>query len=146
MLTKSGLAAVIAAAACAAAGLWWHYEELMVIAVAAGVAVGGALWSSRVRHAARIQRTISAPRVARGDPIRTVYRAVNRSHHRSPSAWIVDSCDGATIRVALPAIGKDAFQPVEAGCAGHGPAAAGVLGEPAPRRSDGHLHRNRIHG
>jgi uncharacterized protein (DUF58 family) len=107
VLTKSGLAAVIAAATCAAAGLWWHYEELIVIAVAAGVAVGGALWSSRVRHAARIQRTISAPRVARGDPIRTVYRAVNRSHHRSPSAWIVDSCDGATIRVALPAIGKD---------------------------------------
>ena len=30
-------------------------------------------------------------RVARGDPIRTVYRAVNRSHRRSPAATIVDS-------------------------------------------------------
>lgn len=107
MLTKSGMAAAIAAAVCAAAGLWWHYEELIVIAVAGGVAIGGALWSSRVRHAARIQRTIAAPRVARGDPIRTVYRAVNRGHRRSPSASIVDSCDGAVIRVPLPAIGKD---------------------------------------
>ena len=86
MLTRSGLAAAIAAVVCAAAGLWWHYEELIVIAGAAGVAIGGALWSSRVRHAARIQRTIAAPRVARGDPIRTVYRAVNRGHRRSPPA------------------------------------------------------------
>lgn len=107
MLTKSGLAAAIAAVACAVAGLWWHYEELIVIAAAAGVAIAGALWSSRVRHTARIQRTIAAPRVARGDPVRTVYRAVNRSHRRSPAATIVDSCDGAVIRVALPAIGKD---------------------------------------
>ena len=107
MLTRSGLAAVIGAVVCAAAGLLWHYEELIVIAGAAGVAVTGALWSSRVRHAARIQRTIAAPRVARGDPIRTVYRAVNRGHRRSPSAVIVDSCDDAVIRVALPAIGRD---------------------------------------
>jgi uncharacterized protein (DUF58 family) len=98
---------VIAAAAVAAAGLWWHYEELIAIAGAAGVAVAGALWSSRVRHAARIQRTIAAPRVARGDPIRTVYRAVNRSHRRSPSAVIVDSCDGAEIRIPLQAIARD---------------------------------------
>jgi uncharacterized protein (DUF58 family) len=107
VLTKSGLAASIAALACAAAGLWWHYEELMVIAAAAGVAIAGALWSSRVRHAARIQRTIVAPRVARGDPIRTVYRAVNRGHRRSPSAVIVDTCDGAVVRIPLPAIGRD---------------------------------------
>jgi uncharacterized protein (DUF58 family) len=107
MLTRSGLAAVIAAVVCAAAGLWWHYEELIVIAGAAGAAVAGALWSSRVRHAARIQRTIAAPRVARGDPVRTVYRAVNRGHRRSPSAVIVDSCDGAVIRVPLQAIGRD---------------------------------------
>ena len=107
MLTRSGLAAVIAAVACVAAGLWWHYEELIVIAGAAGAAVAGALWSSRVRHAARIQRTIAAPRVARGDPVRTVYRAVNRGHRRSPSAVIVDSCDGAVIRVPLQAIGRD---------------------------------------
>jgi len=63
LLTKSGLAAAIAAVACAGAGLWWHYEELVVIAAAAGVALLGALWSSRVRHTARIQRTIAAPRV-----------------------------------------------------------------------------------
>jgi uncharacterized protein (DUF58 family) len=107
LLTKSGLAAAIAAVACAGAGLWWHYEELVVIAAAAGVALLGALWSSRVRHTARIQRSIASPRVARGDPIRTVYRAVNRSHRRSPSATIVDTCDGAEIRVPLPAIGKD---------------------------------------
>lgn len=107
MLTKSGLAAALASVACAAAGLWWHYEELVVIAAAGGVALLGALWSTRVRHTARIQRSIAAPRVARGDPIRTVYRAVNRSHRRSPSATIVDSCDAAEIRVSLPAIGKD---------------------------------------
>ncbi len=107
MLTRSGLAAAIGAVACATAGLWWHYEELIVIAVASCVALVGALWSSRVRHTARIQRSIAAPRVARGDPIRTVYRAVNRSHRRSPSAIIVDSCDSAEIRVPLPAIGKD---------------------------------------
>jgi uncharacterized protein (DUF58 family) len=107
MLTKSGLAAAIAAIVCAVCGLLWHYEELIVVALAIGVALAGALWSSRVRHSARIVRSITAPRVARGDSIRTIYRAINRSRRRSPAAVIIDSCDGAVVRVSLPPIPRD---------------------------------------
>lgn len=104
MLTRSGLAAALLALILAAAGLWWHYEELLIVAVATAAALATAMWSARVRQGAHVVRSITAPRVARGDPIRTVYRATNRNHRRSPSAVIVDSCDGAEIRVALPAI------------------------------------------
>jgi uncharacterized protein (DUF58 family) len=107
MLTRSGLAAAIAAIVCAVCGLLWHYEELIVIALAICAAIVGALWSSRVRHTARITRSITSPRVARGDSIRTIYRATNRSRRRSPSAVIIDSCDTATVRVSLPAIPRD---------------------------------------
>jgi uncharacterized protein (DUF58 family) len=107
MLTKSGLGAAVAALVCAVAGMLWNYEELLVLAVATWVALAGALWGSRVRHGARVVRSISAPRVARGDPIRTIYRATNNDRRRSPSAVIVDSCDGAEVRVPLPPIPRD---------------------------------------
>jgi uncharacterized protein (DUF58 family) len=107
MVTKSGLALAVAAVVCAFTGLWWRYEELIAVAAAAGVALAAALWSSRVKHGARVTRSITAPRVARGDPIRTIYRASNHGHRRSPSAVIIDSCDGAEIRVPLPAIPRD---------------------------------------
>jgi uncharacterized protein (DUF58 family) len=107
MLTKSGLGVAVAAVFMAVAGWWWHYEELVVAAAAAAVAVVIALWTSRIGHQAKITRSITAPRVARGDPIRTIYRATNNTRRRTVSAVIVDRCDGHEIRVALPAIGRD---------------------------------------
>ena len=107
MLTKSGLGLAIAALILAVCGVWWRYEELVVVAAAAVVALVIALWTSRIGHQARIQRSIPAPRVSRGDPIRTIYRATNNSRRRTVAASIVDRCDGVEVRVVLPAIGRD---------------------------------------
>ena len=107
MLTKSGLGLTIAAVVLAVTGLWWHYEELIILAVAALIAVLIALWTSRIGHQARIHRSVVAPRVARGDPIRTIYRATNHSRRRTVPAVLVDRCDSAEIRLDLPAIGRD---------------------------------------
>lgn len=107
MLTKSGLGLTIAAIVLATCGWWWHYEELTVIAIAAIAAVLIALWTSRIGHQAKIHRSVLAPRVARGDPIRTIYRATNHTRRRTVPAVLVDSCDGAEIRIDLPAINRD---------------------------------------
>lgn len=107
MLTRSGLGAAIAALALLAAGLWWRYEELVTVAVAIVVALAVALWSARVPHRARIVRTVTSPRVARGDPIRIIYRATNTGRRRSAPATILDSCGAERIAVALPAIPAD---------------------------------------
>jgi uncharacterized protein (DUF58 family) len=107
VLTRSGLAAALAATVLALCGWWWAYEELAVVAAATAAAIGAALWSSRVRYRGRILRTIAAPRVARGDPIRATYRVVNLSRRRAAPAVILDHCDGAEVRVDLPALGTD---------------------------------------
>jgi uncharacterized protein (DUF58 family) len=107
LLTKSGLGLALAAVVLGVCGVWWRYQELTVVAVAAAVALVIALWASRIGHQARIQRSIPAPRVARGDPIRVIYRAVNNTRRRTVPAVIVDRCDGAEVRVPIPAIGRD---------------------------------------
>lgn len=107
MLTRSGLAATAAALVLGVAGWWWHYEELVVLAAVTIAAVLTALLSARTRHRARITRFISAPRVARGDPIRAVYRASNPTRRRSPAATLVDRCGDAGLRIDLPAIPRD---------------------------------------
>ncbi len=104
MLTRSGLGAAVAAVLLAACGVWWRYEELLVLAVAVAVAVTVAIWSARTRHGAELVRFVAAPRVARGDPVRTVYRASNPGRRRTPPAVLVDRCDDEEISVALPAI------------------------------------------
>ena len=105
MLTRSGLGAAVAAIVLALCGWWWRYEELPIMAAVLTAALLVALWSARVPHRAQIVRTIGAPRVARGDPVRTVYRATNAGRRRTAPATIVDTCDDATVRVALPAVG-----------------------------------------
>lgn len=107
MLTKSGLGLAITALVLAVLGVWWQYEELVVVAVAALIALVIALWTSRIGHQARIMRMLPAPRVARGDPIRVIYRARNDTRRRTVAATIVDRCDAAEVRVDLPAIGRD---------------------------------------
>src|SRR5690606_7415753 len=79
VLTRSGLGAAVTAVVLAVCGWWWHYEELLIAAGCIVVAIAVALWGSRFEHRARIGRRIMAPRVARGDPIRVVYRATNPS-------------------------------------------------------------------
>lgn len=107
MLTKSGLGLGVAAIVLGVLGVWWRYEELAVVAAAAGIAIAIALWTSRIGHQARISRSITAPRVARGDPIRAIYRATNNTRRRTVSAVIVDRCDQAEVRIQLPSIPRD---------------------------------------
>jgi uncharacterized protein (DUF58 family) len=107
MLTRSGLGAAVASITLAVFGWWWRYEELVVVAAALAVATGLALWSSRVPDRATVARTITAPRVARGDAVRCVYRATNPTRRRSASAVLVDTCDGVEVRVDLPAVLPD---------------------------------------
>ncbi len=104
MLTRSGLGAAVAAVVLAAFGIWWRYEELVVIAVAVGVAIAIAVWSSRTRHGVQLVRIVASPRVARGDPVRTIYRATNPGRRRTQRATLVDRCDDEEIRVALPTV------------------------------------------
>ena len=82
MLTRSGLGVAVAAVVLGICGFWWHYEELVVAASAGVIALAASLWTSRIGHHARISWMIPAPRVARGDPIRTIYRARNDSRRR----------------------------------------------------------------
>jgi uncharacterized protein (DUF58 family) len=86
------------------AGWRWHYEELTALAVAALVAVVLALATSRIRNRASITRSIAAPRVARGDPIRVNYRIVNGGRQRTTPGVLVDRCGDAEIQVDLPPV------------------------------------------
>ena len=101
MLTRSGLGAAVAAVAFVVFGFWWHYEELVVVAVALVAAIVVALWSARVPPRADVRRTIASPRVARGDPIRSVYRVANPVRRRLVPLTIVDVCDGHEVRVPV---------------------------------------------
>lgn len=107
MLTRSGLGAAVAAVVLVLCGWWWRYEELVVVGAGVAVVVVAALWAARVPHRARIVRTITSPRVARGDPIRAVYRATNSSRRRAVPVEIVDRCDGAEVRVRIAAVPAD---------------------------------------
>jgi uncharacterized protein (DUF58 family) len=107
MLTRSGLGAAIAAVALAVCGAWWRYEELVVAAAAVAVAVVVALWSARAAYRTRIVRNVTSPRVARGDPIRAIYRVTNSGRRRVPPVNIVDHCDDQTIRVPIEAVRPD---------------------------------------
>ncbi len=104
MLTRSGLGAAVAAVVLLICGAWWRYEELVVFALAVTVALGLALWSSRVRQGTQLVRMVTSPRVARGDPVRVIYCATNPSRRRTSAATLVDTCDDVEIRVPLPAI------------------------------------------
>jgi len=101
MLTRSGLGAVIAAVLLVVCGVWWRYEELVVAGVAVAVAVLAALWSARASQRAEVTRAVHAPRVARGDPIRAVYRVTNPGRRRLAPVSIVDECDEQVIRVPV---------------------------------------------
>lgn len=107
MLTRSGLGAVIAAVVMAICGMWWQYEELLVAAVATAIGVGVALWSARAAQRADVVRTVTSPRVARGDPIRAVYRVTNPGRRRLAAVTIVDHCDEQEVRVPVPEIPGD---------------------------------------
>lgn len=107
MLTRSGLGAAIVAVALAICGFWWRYEELVVVAAAAGIAIVVALWSARAAYRTTITRTVASPRVARGDPVRAVYRITNSGRRRVPPVTIVDHCDDQTVRVPIDAIRPD---------------------------------------
>jgi uncharacterized protein (DUF58 family) len=107
MLTRSGLGAAIAAVVLAICGAWWRYEELLTAAAAVAVAIVVALWSARAAQRAQVVRTVNAPRVARGDPIRAVYRVANPGRRRLAPVTIVDRCDEQEVRVSVGEIAPD---------------------------------------
>lgn len=107
MLTRSGLGAAISAVVLALCGAWWRYEELIIVSAAVAVAIGVALWSARSPYRTMVLRTVASPRVARGDPIRAVYRVTNQGRRRVPPVTIVDRCDDQEVRVPIDPIASD---------------------------------------
>lgn len=105
MLTRSGLGAVLGALVAIVLGWWWRYEEVVVIGVGATCLVVLAVWVSQRPLRARVRRRLTAPRVARGDPVNIVYRIRNDSRFRSGRATIVDRCDDETAEVVVEPIG-----------------------------------------
>ncbi len=101
MLTRSGLGAAVAAIVLVVCGVWWRYEELVVVGVAAAAATAIALWSARASQRAEVVRVVASPRVARGDPIRAIYRVTNPGRRRLAPITIVDQCDEQEVRVPI---------------------------------------------
>ena len=63
-----------------------------------------AVWVSQRPLRATVTRRLVAPRVARGDPIRLVYRLHNTTRFRSGRATIIDCCDGEEARVPIGSV------------------------------------------
>jgi uncharacterized protein (DUF58 family) len=104
VLTRSGLGAALTALILAGCGLWWGYEELLIAAVMIAGVLMIAIWVSQRPLRATVTRRVVAPRVARGDPVRLVYRLHNTTRFRSGRATLIDRCDGAEIRVDLSSV------------------------------------------
>lgn len=101
MLTRSGLGAAVTALLLAVAGWWWHYVELLAIAGVVAALIGGAVWSARHPTSLTVVRRAVTVRVARGDPVRWTYRAVNEATHRSPPVTVVDRFGGLEVRTPI---------------------------------------------
>jgi uncharacterized protein (DUF58 family) len=106
LLTRSGVGALVAAVLLGGCGLWWQYEELVGLAVGIGGLVLMAVWAAQRTFRVSIRRRLASPRVARGDPVRVVYRVVNDSRHRSGRAVIRDHCGDASISVTVEPLAK----------------------------------------
>ena len=91
MLTRSGLGVAVTAVVLVICGWWWGYDELVAAGLALAVAVAIAIWAARSSVRTQIDRTIAAPRVARGDPIRATYRVTNPSRRRSAPMVLVET-------------------------------------------------------
>ena len=65
-----------------------------MLAVGIGGLVLMAVWAAQRTFRVSIRRRLTSPRVARGDPIRIVYRVINDGRHRSGRAAIRDQCGG----------------------------------------------------
>lgn len=98
MLTRSGLGLAVTAVVLAVCGWWWGYVELVVTAVALATAVGIAVASARVSVGTVVDRTIEQPRVARGDPVRAIYRITNPTRRRSAPMVVHDRLTLTTAR------------------------------------------------
>jgi uncharacterized protein (DUF58 family) len=106
LLTRSGVGALVAAVLLGGCGLWWQYEELVGLAVGIGGLVLMAVWAAQRSFRVSIRRRLTSPRVARGDPVRVVYRVVNDGRHRSGRAVIRDHCGDASISVTVEPLAK----------------------------------------
>ncbi len=115
MLTRSGLGAVLTALVLAGFGLWWGYEELLIAAVVIVGVMLIAIWVSQRPLRATVTRRVVAARVARGDPIRLVYRLHNTTRFRSGRATLIDRCDGEEIRVDISSVNAHSASVVDGG-------------------------------
>ncbi len=105
MLTRSGLGVLVVAVLLIGCGGWWGYEELVVTGVAAVVLVALCAWSARRRPRVAISRRLATTRVARGDPVHTVYRVTNDTKHTSAPATLIDRVDLQPVSVPVPPLG-----------------------------------------
>ena len=90
MLTRSGLGVAVSAMALVICGWWWGYDELVAGGFALAAAVAIAIWAARSSVQVQVDRSITAPRVARGDPVRATYRVTNPSRRRSAPMVLVE--------------------------------------------------------
>ncbi len=104
MLTRSGLGTVLCAVVLAGLGWWWGYEELVLVAVVMGGVMLIAVWVSQRPLRATVTRRLVAPRVARGDPVRLVYRLHNTTRFRSGRATIIDYCGTEQARIPIGSV------------------------------------------
>jgi uncharacterized protein (DUF58 family) len=105
MLTRSGLGAVVAALVLIVCAVWWRYEELAIVGAAIAGALVIALWSARAPQRADVLRVVTSPRVARGDPIRAIYRVTNPGRGRLAPVTVVDECDEQVVRIPIGELG-----------------------------------------
>lgn len=99
MLTRSGLGAVVVGLVTLVLGGWWGYEELVVAAIGVATVVAASMWVARSRPRWRVSRRLASVRVARGDPIVVRYRLRNDGRRSSARSTLIDTCDGAEVRV-----------------------------------------------
>jgi uncharacterized protein (DUF58 family) len=104
VLTRSGLGAALAAAVAGVLGWWWRYEEVVVAACAIAALLLSAVWVSQRPLRATVTRRLQAVRVPRGDPILVTYLVRNPTRLRSGRATVIDRCDDAVIRIAIPPV------------------------------------------
>ncbi len=104
MLTRSGLGAVLTGLVLVVVGLWWNYSELVVAAFTIGALLLIAVWVSQRPLRASVDRRLIAVRVPRGDPVVAQYRIRNATRFRSGRATVIDRCDDAETRIAVPPV------------------------------------------
>lgn len=104
-LTRSGWTLVGATPTFLALGVWLHYSEMITLGLATLLSLAvAAVWTLN-RPQLDVTREIVPARVSEGDGASGVIRVTNAGKRRSSPILAIESLAGASISVALPALG-----------------------------------------